>query len=300
MPMHRFALAVASCVAALLTVACGGSESGQPAVAEPRFSVNRPRAPLGSPVELTYRFDVTPEGADLLRSADYTVFVHFLDSEGELMWTDDHRPEPPTTEWTAGQTVEYSRTMFVPIYPYIGEATVHLGLYLPSEGRRLPLKGRARGDREYEVGTLTLTPQSENIFLIYREGWHQPESPPEQPSVEWQWTKRVALLSFRNPRADLIFYLESDALPEAFAKPQQVAVKINDEVIHTFEAREATPTLRRIPIAASQLGDGDMVELRLEADQAFVPAQLPAGQPGHGRDDRELGIRVFHAVVAPK
>ena len=39
-----------------------------------------------------------------------------------------------------------------------------------------------------------------------------------------------------------------------------------------------------------------MAELRIEVDQTFVPAKLPAG----GHDTRELGIRVYHAFVEPR
>ena len=56
----------------------------------------------------------------------------------------------------------------------------------------------------------------------------------------------------------------------------------------------APPVVRKIPIAATQLGDADMVELRLVVDKTFVPA-LEAGSASG--DSRELGARVFHAFV---
>ena len=48
--------------------------------------------------------------------------LHVVDADDELMWTDDHDPPTPTTQWKPGQTIEYTRTVFVPIYPYVGEA----------------------------------------------------------------------------------------------------------------------------------------------------------------------------------
>ena len=54
--------------------------------------------------------------------------VHVVDTDEELMWTDDHNPPVPTTQWKPGQTVEYTRTMFVPIFPYVGDAGIHIGL----------------------------------------------------------------------------------------------------------------------------------------------------------------------------
>ena len=82
---------------------------------------------------------------------DYWVFVHVLDPDGEQLWTDDHLPPTPTSQWKPGQTVEYTRTIFVPNYPYIGEATVRLGLYDPPSGKRLALNAPEASRREYVV-----------------------------------------------------------------------------------------------------------------------------------------------------
>ena len=88
--------------------------------------------PIGSPVRLTYKFDVAPD-AKIRR--DYWVFVHVLEPNGEQLWVEDHLPPTPTSTWKPGQTVEYTRTVFVPNYPYIGPAVVRLGLYDPKTTR---------------------------------------------------------------------------------------------------------------------------------------------------------------------
>jgi hypothetical protein len=296
MRMPRVAFAFVLCVAAL-AAACGGGEDDQPPVATPALTANKTRAPLGSPLELTYTFDVAPEGRI---DGDYRVFVHFLDSEGDLMWTDDHDPKPPTSQWKPGQKVSYARTMFVPVYPYTGPATVRLGLYSVADGRRLALSGKELGDREYEVGTITLAPQSENIFLIFKEGWNTAESAPDQPALEWQWTKKTAAVAFRNPRRDVTLYLEADGRPDVFTPPQEVSVKIDGATVHAFPMTDEVPVIRRIPIEAAQLGQDEMVDMTIEVDRAFVPSETPPGQPGHGTDTRELGIRIYHLFVAPR
>ncbi|HSL23605.1 MAG TPA: hypothetical protein VK886_18890 [Vicinamibacterales bacterium] len=295
--MKRFQLAQLPCVVVLAVsaAACGGRRADEPAVASPSFSLDRPRVSLGSPVELSYRFNVSAPV-----NGDYRVFVHFLDTEEDLMWTDDHSPVPPTSQWKPGQTISYTRTIFVPIYPYVGETTVRVGLYSPTDGRRLALNGNEVGDREYQVATFTLAPQSENIFLIYRDGWNQTESAADQPALEWQWTKKSAAIAFRNPKRDVTFFLEADGRPDVFTPPQQVSIKVNDQVVHTFPMSDREPTVHRVPISAAQLGSGDMVDLKIEVDKTFVPSAIPAGQPGHGADTRELGIRVFHAFVGVK
>ena len=136
-----------------------------------------------------------------------------------------------------------------------------------------------------------LLPQSENIFLIYKEGWHPAEVAAENPTVEWQWTKKSATISFINPKKDSTFYLEYDARIDQFSPSQQVTVRSGDQVIGTFAADSKDKKLVSFPVAAAQLGAADMSEITLDVDKTFTPG---------GSDTRDLGIRIFHAFVEPK
>jgi hypothetical protein len=267
----------------------------EPALATPTITVNHPRAALGSPIEVTYQF-VVAAGAPRIDQR-YRVFVHFLDSSGELMWTDDHEPPVPTTDWTPGKTVAYTRTVFVPIYPYVGEATVRLGLYSDAQRRRVVLAGEDNGQRAYKVGTITLLPQSENVFLIYKDGWHPAEVATDNAAVEWQWTKREGLISFRNPRRDATLFLHLDGRPDLAGRPQKVTVTLAGQPLETFDVATRDEVIRKIPVTAAQFGGADMVDLRLTVDPTFVPAQVPAAGSA---DQRELGVRIFHAFVEPR
>jgi hypothetical protein len=281
--------------AALLTFSTGCSKGDtSPPVATVTFSANKARVPLGSPIELTYRFNVAP---DAKFDGNYKVFVHFVDADGGVLWNDDHDPSPPTSQWRPGQTIQYTRTRFLPVVPFLGEVKVTVGLYRDSD--RLPLQGLDPADRqsttrEYKVGTLQLLPTSENIFVFKKNGWHPTEFAAENPSLEWEWTQKVATLTLKNPRKDVFLYLEFDARTDVFTdRPQQVTVYSGDQTVDTFPANAGVPTLRRIPITAAQLGQNEMAELRIEVDRTFVPAKLPAG----GRDVRELGVRVYNVFV---
>ena len=79
---------------------------------------------------------------------------------------------------------------------------------------------------EYLVAKFQLQPQSENIFLIYKDGWHPAEVATDNAASEWQWTKKTATISFKNPKKDSTFYLEFDARSDLFTPPQQVTVRI--------------------------------------------------------------------------
>jgi hypothetical protein len=277
----------------ILPAACSETDDAPP-VATVSFSTSKSRVALNSPVDFTYRFDVAP---DAKIPEGYRVFVHIKDDQGDRIWDDDHDPPVPPSQWVPGQTVQYTRTRFVPVFPYIGDVTVEAGLH--NNNDRLPLQGPDPADRQsvsrsYKVGALEVLPMSENVFVINTSGWHPAEFAPETPTVEWEWTQKVAEISFRNPRRDVTFYLEYDARPDVFPKgPQQVTISSGGQPVYTFVADQPVHYLHRIPITAAQLGNEDMAGLRIEVDKVFVPARLPSG----GRDERELGIRVYHKFI---
>ena len=284
-----FRLPIVAVVSLLvLTAGCWRNQNTEPPVATPSLSFSKERVPIGSAVTLTYKFQVAPNASI---DKNYYVFVHVLDPEGEQMWDDDHLPSVPTSQWKPGQTVEYSRTIFVPNYPYIGEAIVRLGLYDPTTGNRLTLNAQDLSRREYLVKKFQLLPSSENIFLVMKDGWHPAEVDAKNPANEWQWTKKTATLSFRNPKKDSTFYLDYDARPDLFNPPQHVTVKIGDKVITDFAADAKGRSLRIFPISADQLGVADMVDLVFDVDKTFAPG---AGDP------RQLGIRVYHTYLGSK
>lgn len=264
---------------------CGGESVDEPAVATPSLTLNHSRVPIGSPVTMTYKFEVAP---DARIDGDYTVFVHVLDPDGEQLWADDHQPPTPTSAWKPGQVVEYKRTIFVQNYPYIGEAQVRVGLYRGDA--RLTLKGEEASRKEYVVATFQLLPQSENIFLIFKDGWHPSEVASDNAATEWQWTQKAATVSFRNPKKDVVFYLDADSRPDLLTPPQQVTIRIGDQTVASFQADFREQKLQTFPITAAQLGPGEMTELIIEVDRTFTP-------PG---DSRALGLRVFHAFVDPR
>jgi len=285
----RFSALVTVLAATVLMAACGSKEDGEPAVATPSLKMSHERVPIGSPLKLTYSFDVAPNAKI---DGDYWVFVHILEPDGEQLWTDDHLPPTPTSKWTPGQKVEYTRTVFVPNYPYIGPAIVRLGLYDPKTTRRLTLAGDGSATRkEYQVARFELQPQSENIFLIFKEGWHPSEIAGNDPNTEWQWTKKSATISFRNPKKDGTVYLEYSARVDKFTPPQQVTLRIGDQPIGTFAATSRDRSLLTFPVTAAQFGTSDVAELIIDVDKTFTPG---------GTDTRELGIQVFHAFVDAK
>jgi len=192
--------------------------------------------------------------------------------------------------------VEYTRTVFVRVYPYVGDAAIQVGLYSVANQKRLPLAGEDAGQRAYKVAKLQLQPQTENIFTVFKDGWHPAEVAEHNASVEWQWTKKQATLAFKNPKKDATFYLQVDNPGGVFNEKQKVTVTLGGAVLDEFELTPQMPVLRRISIKADQMGAAEMAELQITVDKTFVPMLISGGA---SKDPRELGIRVFHAFILP-
>jgi hypothetical protein len=264
-------------------------------VATPLVTVEQKNAAIGTPLEMAYRFVVAPNAPTF--ADDYWVFVHFLDTDGELMWTDDHPPPVPTREWKPGQTIEYPRTMFVPKFPYVGETRIEVGLFSPKGGARLPMTGETKGQRAYGVGTFNLRQQTDNFYVVFKDGWHETEVADENAGIEWQWSKKDATLAFRNPMRDVTIYFQCDQPVRELGVQQRVELRIGPAVIDSFSLPPAQRELRKISVSKAQLGNADTVEVAVTVDKTFVPANITQLK---NSDGRELGIRVFRAYVQAK
>jgi hypothetical protein len=284
----------AALVGVFLWPGCSRRKPAEPNAIVPSVKINRMRAPLGSPIEVTYTWTVEA-GAKKL-DQDYEAFLHFLDSHDVILFAESNMPTPPTSTWEPGHTYSYTLTHFIPVYPYVGPVEVRMGL-APTQGRRErpALKGDDAGLREYRVAKMEFVPQTENIFLVYKEGWHNPETHPDNPSVERTWTKKEALVSFKNPHKDVIVYLEGDTCVKCFPRTPELTVTVGNGVGLRIPIDTPDVHLDKIRVKAADLGTDEWVDLKLAMNQSFVPKDL---NPPLNNDDRELGFNVYHLYVA--
>ena len=290
----RLSLICLALSAATVVAACSKKTDTTPPVAAASLTLSHDRAPAGSPLELTYKFVVAN---DAHFTEDYRVFVHIVDTDEEQMWTDDHNPPVPTSQWKPGQTVEYSRTIFVPVFPYVGDATIQMGLHSMKDQKRLALSGEDVGQHAYKVAKLQLLPQTDNLFTVFKDGWNPAEATAQDAAVEWQWTKKQATLAFKNPKKDSILYFDADS-PESKLHPSQhVQITLGGQTVEDYTLEPDTRALRKIKLPGALMGTTDLSELQISVDPVFVPMTVTNGA---SKDPRELGIRVFHAYVDPR
>jgi len=171
---------------------------------------------------------------------------------------------------------------------------VAMGLYPPSgKGQRVGLKGEDVGLRAYKVATMELLPQVDNIFMVFKDGWHHPESSAQNPGLERTWTKKDALVAFKNPKKDVVIYLEADTNYKAFDVPPVLTLVVGNKSGVVIPIENSEVFVKKVRVKAADLGTDEFVDLRLAMNQSFVPKAK--GVNSH--DDRELGVMVYHLYV---
>src|SRR5256714_14929876 len=103
-PPPAAALGLAALVLASSLSACRRKEAPAPPMATPSVTLSHDKTPLGSPIDIHYKYVVAP---DAKFTEDLRVMVHVVDADEELIFAFDHNPPVPTTQWKPGQTIEY-------------------------------------------------------------------------------------------------------------------------------------------------------------------------------------------------
>jgi hypothetical protein len=90
---------------------------------------------------------------------DYSIFIHVLDRNGEIVTQQDMPPQGgnyPTSIWGAGEFITDEHTLMLPPDLPAGDYTLALGLYQPQSGQRLPVNaaGQTVPDGRATVGTV--------------------------------------------------------------------------------------------------------------------------------------------------
>jgi hypothetical protein len=90
---------------------------------------------------------------------DYTVFIHLLDTAGNIVAQADSMPvggRYPTSAWAPGEPIIDSRLIALPADLPGGEYRLIVGLYNPVDGSRLPLAGA--NANFFLLGQITINP----------------------------------------------------------------------------------------------------------------------------------------------
>ncbi len=249
------------------------------------------RVPAGDPVSVRYQWKTGPAFGP--PAGPYRAFVHFVDREGSLLFTDDHRPSPPVEEWQPDRTYAYTRIVLTREFPYAGEVTVLMGLYAASgAGERLSLRGDPAGGRRYRTARFTLAPRDRGLALRW-EGLYEPEASAQAPLFLARFMKRTASCRFDNPGEDAALFLSADVATAGFREPPRLTVEGRARwsaelpLVLTDDAQ-----LLRVRIPRAALGRRPESVLSFTMSDSYVPKRL-----GGSDDPRELSLRILGARI---
>ncbi len=209
-----------------------------------------------------------------------TVFVHFLNYDGKIVWQEDHAPDTPVTEWKPDQTIQYERLIKIPE----GLVTPHynwkIGFYdLNNPGKKYAVKGQ-EGEpiRKALLGKFFIEPM-ENA--IYKSGWYQPEFIGDQ---SFRWSQPQAVYEFKNPHQTCFAHMTVGTQVKCFENPPVMQVRFNGET-----KSEITLDSENIPLSfiiyQDELDEAKWQAMEFESSAAFVPKDC-----GVSDDERLLGI----------
>jgi len=217
---------------------------------------------------------------------DYKIYVHFWDKNKKILFQDDHYPPIPTSTWTKGKEIKYSRRIYIPQFidefdpQFKGEETLKLsiGFYNPEN----------KNDK-FNVYNKKLTvypPPIDTPVIIYEDGWYNKEMNPDAQIKEWRWTAKEATCIIDNPHRDALLVIKGGVNKEILPD-QRVIIKINGKVIADF-IPETGIFEKFIRVKKEILGNNDVFKLTIATDKTFIPAKVYPSSD----DERELGIQV--------
>ena len=169
------------------------------------------------------------------------------------------------------------------------------GCTRPPTSSRLPLAGEDIGQRAYQVARLQLLPQTENLFTLFKEGWHPAEVDQPTPPSSGSGRRSDATLAFRNPKKDAVFYLDLDSPGDDLHGPQTVRVSIGGKPVDEFTLASNERQLRKAAVTPARWATVKWPKFRSAWTRR---SSRPVNSAG-SKDPRELGVRVFHAFVDP-
>jgi hypothetical protein len=225
--------------------------------------------------------------------AEYLVFVHILDPEGKIVLQDDHSPPVPVDQWQVGEAQRYERWIRLHRSYALDTIGVRVGLF--GEAGKVAVRWGEKWDTDSPVRWLRLVDRGYRVDPQPGDGWH-PLSRSRESGEVWHWTTAAATAYFENPHRDCVLHIEARSPVDRLPGPQQVRLLLAGSEIAGFLVTDDSRFTESIPITSQEWGGRDLVDLRIEVDRTFVPAEIDPDSS----DDRVLGLRVYDLYVTER
>lgn len=169
---------------------------------------------------------------------------------------------------------------------------IRLGLRPRSAGEEEPFLKEPAIFAEHDGWLVTMPDKRLLEFPVrYLEGWHAEE---RTSDAAWRWSRQAGSVLAPNLGVEATVHIDYDSRAGLFRdRPRTVTVSVGDEVLETFVADAPGRQRRALALPAGIPGHGEVFELTLATDRAFVPAEHLSGS----QDRRELGLQVFEVEI---
>ena len=224
--------------------------------------------PAGSPLEITYKFVVARRevrrGLPRLRPRGRHRRRADVDRRSQSAGADP--------QWKPGQTVEYTRTIFVPVFPYVGDAAIQVGLHSTKDQRRVPLAGEDVGQQRLHASPgssscrrpRTCSPCSRTAGTRPNRG----QRSRARMAVDQEGGDARVQEPEEGRRASISIWTARAANCTDAAGTGQ----LGGQTVETFTLRPDERVLHKVKLPAALMGDGRLAELQIAVDKTFVPA----------------------------
>ena len=211
----------------------------------------------------------------------------------------DHNPPTPTTQWKPGQTVEYTRTVSSRSIRTSARPRSRSACYSTDDAEaRCRSPARTSGQHAYKVAKLQLQPQTENVFTVFKDGWHPAEVAEHNATSSGSGRRRTRRSRSRTRRRTAIFYLDVDNPGSVFNEPQQVKVSARRPGRGRVHAEaESSRSCGRFRSRRRSSGTDDMAELHDLGRQDLRAGGRDVEQQGSARARRSCVPRVRRPAV---
>jgi hypothetical protein len=263
----------------------------------------RIRPPVINPdslLEMNYEWDIgsnfeTPK-------KKLTVYVHFTDSSGNILFQDDHYPPSSIINWTKNSKINYVRPVYNPPLHYSGGIQVLIGFYDPDAClKRFLLNNKSKDAlKENQPENLMLKtsmlplekPANEMSFqkIKFKNGWYNPET---TKGDSWIWSKDRAIIQLTKFDSDSILFIKGWSDPEFYGKEQWLTLKIG-----SWSQRTSTDSdgqiLEKFIIPQTAFYNDPTCDLEIIIEKPFTP-----GEQGKSKDFRTLGFMLRQIYYGP-
>ena len=198
----------------------------------------------------------------------HRVFVHFIDADGRLAFTDDHAPPVDIRQWRPGSRYEYVRRVILPDRP--GDLSIRVGLFSGSFPYKTTVTdGRSGGQGFPTVASIRVreNPAGAEEAIAGGAGFDPWEADSRATLRSFRWTHRRGRFLFLQQAGGTVVLLQGYVLRGRLPRDPTITLRVGG-----VQSSQVLTNEDRVVLQLDLAGDGHarLVEGEIESDASFM------------------------------